>query len=59
MKPHYYGPNSKKFWTAIWKLNKSDPEMFDALYDLGCKLQNLEGKVLRALNAYKETKRAK
>lgn len=44
---HYAGPKSSEFWKAINSLQPGDK---DALYALGCALQNFECDVIRQLN---------
>jgi len=47
IKPKYSGPLSNKFWEAVNSLPRSEN---DALFILGCALQDLEARVLGALN---------
>jgi hypothetical protein len=43
--PHYSGDDSRKFWHEV-NMKTNDR----TLYDLGCALQDLESRVLRAVN---------
>jgi len=47
--PRYAGPPSKGFWRRV--NNIREPKARRRLYSLGCRLQELEGKVLRELYA--------
>ncbi len=48
--PIFSGEESKKLWKAIWKISKAKKKkrkkiaqaVFDAIYLLGCKCQELE-----------------
>lgn len=51
--PRYSGPESASFWEAIGAL---PPPHYNALYQLGVALQNLEGQVLKALRDAQEAK---
>jgi len=55
MKRRYSGDKSRKFWRIIADLHDS-PE-HDALYAAGCKLQNLEEEVLKAIEKAKKEKK--
>ncbi len=46
MKTHYSGARSKAFWNRVHRL---PPESFDAVYAIGCVLQDVESRVFWAL----------
>ncbi len=46
LKPRYYGKESEHFWATVNALKKKD---HGELYSLGCALQDLEHRVLVAL----------
>jgi ribosomal 50S subunit-associated protein YjgA (DUF615 family) len=48
LEEQYSGENSKAFWEIV---NLVDDEDSLYLYELGCKLQNLESDVLKKINA--------
>lgn len=49
--PKYSGDLSKNFWRRVRSLyDGGDYATWKRLYGMGCRLQNLEGKVLKALN---------
>lgn len=49
LKAHYSGNLSIPFWKKINALVDIDNKKWNRLYSMGCKLQNLEGDVLRLL----------
>ena len=51
MEVHYSGENSEEFWRRINELPPAYWKAHDKLYDMGVKLQNLEGDVLKELEA--------
>jgi hypothetical protein len=51
-KPIFSGPASRPFWKAIGAIK--DERVFDAIYALGCKCQELEAEVNRLKGAAPE-----
>lgn len=49
MKPRYSGALSKPFWKAMHRLCKTNKIRWAGCYELGCALQDLEGRVLASL----------
>ena len=41
----FSGEASRKMWNEINELRESLPQVWDALYSMACKMQELEGKV--------------
>lgn len=56
LEPRYSGPTSKDFWDRI---NAIRPNFGNALYQLGCALQDLEGRALTALQDAEREHQAK
>jgi hypothetical protein len=47
---HYSGDNSIQFWDAIWAVE--DECIRDKLYEDGCRLQNLESRILSLIEKH-------
>ena len=48
--PNYSGDLSRPFWTKIGAFRRVDETKWNRLYSMGCKLQNLEYKILKLLS---------
>lgn len=57
MKPKYSGDKSRKFWHRIAEF--SGTPRHSALYEAGCKLQELEAVVLKAIDESEKQKAQK
>ncbi len=54
---HYSGENSEPFWARVNAIPRS--EGYIALYLLGCALQDVEGRMIQALQDAEENRRRK
>ena len=50
LKPHYGGDLSTEYWTAVKEIYAFDENEWAHLYELGCILQEIEGRVIRNVN---------
>jgi len=50
LRPHYSGNLSVQFWKKVNSAKVSDKDLWLHLYGEGCKLQDLEYKILKLLS---------